>query len=238
MDIFASKLEGADMSVKLKEKMSHKSNIYFVSAVWLLVRDFWRWVVSCTWFLGVHVPRVSSSNRKWQEASQQIQTLQASQSLLAEYEQKIKVRNFVTYIKLWMLIPSVEDQDAAFLKTSCCRSKRLVCHGSTWVDCWQKLSLGGPGYLQLAVTWHFAFVVSINWKKACFPYRKVIYIPMQCSGGMLFLVLCHSTNLLCKRLLLEWFFFKWCVMSPAATVIFCFPENSSSAVVFRKCNYL
>lgn len=40
MDIFASKLEGADMSVKLKEKMSHKSNIYFVSAVWLLVRDF------------------------------------------------------------------------------------------------------------------------------------------------------------------------------------------------------
>ncbi|KFQ21775.1 Mitotic spindle assembly checkpoint protein MAD1, partial [Merops nubicus] len=29
-------------------------------------------------------------NKKWQEASQQIQTLQASQSLLAEYEQKVK----------------------------------------------------------------------------------------------------------------------------------------------------
>ncbi|PKU28524.1 mitotic spindle assembly hypothetical protein [Limosa lapponica baueri] len=28
--------------------------------------------------------------KKWQEATQQIQTLQASQSLLAEYEQKIK----------------------------------------------------------------------------------------------------------------------------------------------------
>ncbi|NXA49397.1 MD1L1 protein, partial [Nothocercus julius] len=33
---------------------------------------------------------VAMFNRKWQEASQQIQTLQTSQSLLAEYEQKIK----------------------------------------------------------------------------------------------------------------------------------------------------
>lgn len=43
---------------------------------------------------------VSASDRKWQEASQQIQTLQASQSLLAEYEQKIKVRSAVACIKL------------------------------------------------------------------------------------------------------------------------------------------
>lgn len=43
---------------------------------------------------------VSTSDRKWQEASQQIQTLQAGQSLLAEYEQKIKVRNSVACIKL------------------------------------------------------------------------------------------------------------------------------------------
>lgn len=97
---FVSKLEGADMSVRRKEKMLFLYNIYFVSGVWLLVRDFWRWVVFGTWFLGAQVPLVSSSNRKWQEASQQIQTLQASQSLLVEYEQKIKVRNFVTYIKL------------------------------------------------------------------------------------------------------------------------------------------
>lgn len=84
----------------LKKEMLHKSNIYFVSAVWLSWSDFWRWIVSDTWFLGAQVPHVSSSNRKWQEASQQIQTLQASQSLLAEYEQRIKVRNFVTYVKL------------------------------------------------------------------------------------------------------------------------------------------
>lgn len=37
------------------------------------------------------------SDRKWQEATQQIQTLQASQSLLAEYEQKIKVRHWGLY---------------------------------------------------------------------------------------------------------------------------------------------
>lgn len=100
MGFFFSKLEGADVNVRLKEKILYKNNIYFVSGVWLLVRDFWRWVVFGTWFLGAQVPLVSSSNRKWQEASQQIQTLQASQSLLVEYEQKIKVRNFVTYIKL------------------------------------------------------------------------------------------------------------------------------------------
>lgn len=30
---FVSKLEGADMSVRLKEKMLYKNNIYFVSGV-------------------------------------------------------------------------------------------------------------------------------------------------------------------------------------------------------------
>lgn len=46
------------------------------------------------------MPRVSLSDRKWQEATQQIQTLQASQSLLAEYEQKIKVRHYMASVKL------------------------------------------------------------------------------------------------------------------------------------------
>lgn len=32
-DIFVSKLEGDDMSVKLKERMLYKSNIYITSAV-------------------------------------------------------------------------------------------------------------------------------------------------------------------------------------------------------------
>lgn len=88
------------MSVRLKEQMLYKSNIHLGSAVWLcwsetsegglfLVPEFW--VLKCL---------LSSSDRKWQEASQQIQTLQASQSLLSEYEQKIKVRKFLTYIKL------------------------------------------------------------------------------------------------------------------------------------------
>lgn len=35
MDILSSKLEGADMSVRLTEKMLFKSTIYFVRAAWL-----------------------------------------------------------------------------------------------------------------------------------------------------------------------------------------------------------
>lgn len=51
---------------------------------------------SGTRFLGAKC-LFSVYNRKWQEATQQIQTLQASQSLLAEYEQKIKVRHWGLY---------------------------------------------------------------------------------------------------------------------------------------------
>lgn len=51
---------------------------------------------SGTRFLGAE-SLFSVYNRKWQEATQQIQTLQASQSLLAEYEQKIKVRHWGLY---------------------------------------------------------------------------------------------------------------------------------------------
>lgn len=86
------------MSVRLKELCN--SNIYLFSAIWLCwseTSEGGLFVVPELWVLKF---LLSSSDRKWQEASQQIQTLQASQSLLTEYEQKIKVRNFVTCIKL------------------------------------------------------------------------------------------------------------------------------------------
>lgn len=70
------------------------------------------WIASVKRFLYINGYLVSAWNRKWQEASQQIQTLQASQTLMAEYEQKIKVRNFVTHSQLFLFHFYMEKQAA------------------------------------------------------------------------------------------------------------------------------
>lgn len=73
------------------EVILYNSTKHFVNSIWKCLCHMCLFLVHVSWVLNL----LFVSNRKWQEATQQIQTLQASQSLLAEYEQKIKVRHWV-----------------------------------------------------------------------------------------------------------------------------------------------
>lgn len=75
------------------EVILYNSTKHFVNSIWKCLCHMCLFLVHVSWVLNL----LFVSNRKWQEATQQIQTLQASQSLLAEYEQKIKVRHWGLY---------------------------------------------------------------------------------------------------------------------------------------------